>query len=482
MASIFDKFFKGKASAAPLPAATEPPAASPARYEALFAQASAEVAACNFQRAIQFYDQAIVADPARAEAYYKRANALKDLGQFDAAIAGYRQAVEHKSDYAHAYCNLAFVEHRLGRLDNALANYDRAIALDPTDAFAHYNRALLMQDCCRWEEALASYDRAIAANPRFADAQYNRAVNLLYQGDFERGWRSYEWRWKNAERLGIGEVRNFRQPLWLGQEAVQGKRVLLHSEQGLGDTIQFCRYASRVAALGATVTLEVPAPLLNVLGAVEGVSQIIAKGEHLPPFDYHCPLMSLPLAFKTTVATIPAPAKYLHSDPARVAQWQTLLGERTRARIGLVWSGNPKNIIDQRRSIPLAQWVAHLPIEYQYFQLQTQVREADMQALDSGESIFSFEDDLLDFANTAALCECMDLVLSVDTSLAHLSGALGVRTWVLLACAADWRWLRDRDDSPWYPSVMLYRQTTVGDWDAVFARVAADLHREFQTA
>jgi tetratricopeptide (TPR) repeat protein len=481
MASIFDKFFKGKASAAPLPAA-EPPAASPARYDALFAQASAEATARNFQRAIQFYDQAIAADPSRAETYYKRANALKDLGQFDAAIRGYRQALEHRPDYAHAYCNLGFVEHRLGQLDAALASYDRAIALEPGDAFGHYNRALLMQDCCRWDESLASYDRAVGANPQFADAQYNRALNQLFVGDFEAGWRNFEWRWKNAQRLNIGQERDFKQPLWLGQEVVQGKRVLLHSEQGLGDTIQFCRYASRVAALGATVTLEVPAPLLDVLGAVEGVSQTLARGDALPPFDYHCPLMSLPLAFKTTLDTIPAPPKYLHSEPTKVAEWRALLGERTRARIGLVWSGNPKNIIDQRRSIPLAQWVTHLPSEYQYFQLQTQVREADMQALDSSESIFSFEDDLLDFANTAALCDCMDLVLSVDTSLAHLSGALGVRTWVLLARAADWRWLRDRDDSPWYPSVKLYRQTTVGDWDAVFARVAADLHREFQTA
>jgi hypothetical protein len=362
----------------------------------------------------------------------------------------------------------------------ALSSYDQAIAYEATDAMAHYNRALSLQQCSRWDEAIASYDQAIAINPEFSDAQYNRSLTSLFLGDFESGWRGFERRWENAQRLSIGDRRNFQQPLWLGEESIAGKRLLLYSEGGLGDTLQFCRYAALSTARGATVLLEVQAPLLDLLADLEGVSQLIAAGSPLPPFDYQCPLMSLPLAFKTTPDTIPAPTKYLHSDPAKVAQWRTRLGERTRPRIGLVWSGNPKNTIDQRRSIRLADWIAHLPPEFEYYCLQKGVREADQEALDSSPLIFSFDDDSLDFASTAALCECMDVVISVDTSIAHLSGALGQRTWVLLSFTPDWRWMLDRNDSPWYPTVKLYRQKAVGDWNEVFTRVAADLHREFR--
>jgi len=471
MAPIFDKLFKGAAAATPAPPPTAPP------YEPLCAQAAKAAAAREFQRAIALYDQAIATDPSRAEAYYKRGNALKDLGRFDDAIASYTQAVQHKPDYAYAYCNRGFVEQHLGRLEAALKSYDAAIATDDGDALVHYNRALLMQDLSRWEEALDSYDRALAINPEYADAHYNRAVTQLFLGDFERGWRGYEWRWKNAQRLRIGEQRNFKQPLWLGEQSLAGKRLLLHSEQGLGDTIQFCRYASLCAAQGATVILEVPHSLLGLAQTLEGVSELIAKGASLPPFDYHCPLMSLPLAFKTTLDTVPAPAKYLHSDPARLAHWRAVLGERKHPRIGLAWSGNPNNPFNPRRRIPLREWVPHLPPQFQYFQLQTELSDADEEALDSTESIFSL--DLQDFTDTAAVCECLDLVLTVDTSLAHLSGALGHRTWVLMPNPPDWRWLRNRDDSPWYPGMKLYIQHTAGDWNDVFGRVAADLRREF---
>jgi hypothetical protein len=303
---------------------------------------------------------------------------------------------------------------------------------------------------------------------------------LLYTGDLAKGWPAWESRWKNAQRLGIGEERHFRQPLWLGQEPIAGKRLLIHSEQGLGDALQFCRYAMLCAAQGATVILEAQPPLLELLTTLEGVTELIGKGAMLPPFDYHCPILSLPLAFKTTLESVPAPAKYLRSDPSRVAQWQERLGERTKPRIGLVWSGNSRNLIDQRRSIPLADWVPHLPLEFQYFQLQTDVREADREVLEDSDAIFSFDDEVLDFANTAALRECLDLLISVDTSVAHMSGALGLKTWVMVPASPDWRWMRARADSPWYPSVKIYRQQTAGDWPSVLERVAADLRREFR--
>ncbi|MEP6885357.1 MAG: tetratricopeptide repeat-containing glycosyltransferase family protein [Gammaproteobacteria bacterium] len=470
MASIFDRLLGRKTDATP----------ASVSFDSVYEQATKATAARDFERAVRLYDQAITLDASHAEAYYKRGNALKNLGQLSAAIASYTQAIERRPDYAYAYCNRGVVQQALGLQTDALASYDQAIVLDPSDALAHYNRALVLQDCSRWGEVLESYNQAISINPEYADAQYNRSLGMLYLGDFERGWRGYEWRWKIAARLGIGEFRNFTQPLWLGEEPIADRRLLLHSEAGLGDTLQFCRYATLIAARGATVFLEVPPPLVDLLGNLEGVSRVIAKGSALPAFDYHCPLMSLPLACKTTLQTVPSVANYLRADNDRVVRWLTQLPEPRRPRVGLTWSGNPNNPIDQRRSIRLADWAAQLPPEFDYFCLQKDVREEDRAVLDSSPLISSIADDELDFVSTAALCECMDVVVSVDTSLAHLSGALGRPTWILLPFTPDWRWLQDRDDSPWYPSAKLYRQKAAGEWNEVFARVAADLREKFQ--
>jgi len=469
--ALFDKFFKPKPS---------PPAAaadSPSSDE-IYAKATAAMASGNFAQALPLYDQAIALSPTHAEAHYKRANALRLLSRPHEAIAAYDEAIRHKPDYAYAFCNRGTVQRALGLLDAAAVSFDQAITLAPSDAVAHSNRALLMQDFFRWDEAIASYNSAIAINPEHADAQYNRGLLSLFLGDFATGWPGFEWRWSHAERLKIGRVRNFSQPLWLGDEPLAGKRLLIHNEQGLGDTIQFSRYATLCAAQGATVILEAQKSLLGVLETLKGPTELIAKDSPLPSFDYHCPIMSLPLAFNTTLDTIPAAPGYLRADANLIARWQTLLGEKTRPRVGLVWSGNSNNTIDRQRSIPLADWIPHLPAGIDYYCLQRDIRDADYDALEDSD-IFLFEDELMDFKGTAALCECMDLVLSVDTSLLHLSGALGKRTWLLLAHVPDWRWMRDREDTPWYPSVKLYRQPAPGDWKSVFSRIAADMQREF---
>jgi tetratricopeptide (TPR) repeat protein len=502
MPSFFEKLFKGAATAhpapsqppksaasqgqlAPSPAATCATAQTPPtsdRFDALYAKALSAAASKDFTRAIPLYDEAIAANPASAEPYYKRANALKDVGRLEEAVASYDRAIERRPHYAHAFCNRGAVQQRLGLLAEAVSSLDQAIALEPTDAVAHYNRALALQDCSRWEEAVGSYDRAVALNPQFSGAQYNRALTLLFLGDFERGWAAFEWRWDNAQRLAIGEAKPLQEPLWLGGESIAGKRLLVHNEAGLGDTLQFCRYAKLAAAQGATVLLQVQPSLVGLLSNLEGVSQVIPAGSPLPPCDYHCPMMSLPLAFNTTLGTIPASRSYLHNDPAKVARWRKRLGERTRPRVGLVWSGNPNNPIDPRRAIRLADWMTHLPPRLEYFCLQKDIRPADRVARDSSSLIASFDDEIPDFTNTAALCECMDIVVSVDTSVGHLSAALGQRTWVLLPAVPDWRWMRDREDTPWYPTMKLYRQKAARDWDEVFARIAVDLQREFPTS
>jgi Tfp pilus assembly protein PilF len=448
-------------------------------FDALCARAVDAAKSGDFRHAIQLYDEAIALNPANAEAYYKRGNAQRNAGQMDAAVDSYSQAIKIRPGYAHAYCNRGVVQQSLGLTAAALISYDRAIALDPADAMAHYNRALLMQELSRWDEALASYDRAIQIDPQYSDAQYNRSLALLYQGEFASGWPAFEWRWRIARRLGIGLQRQFTQPLWLGREPIAGKRLLLYCEGGFGDTLQFCRYAKLCAGLGATVILEVPPSLRALLKDLAGVAQLIVTGSALPQFDYHCPLMSLPLTLGTTPDTIPAAPRYLNSDVAKVERWRARIGERKSPRVGLAWSGNPDNPVDARRSFLLADLVAHLPPGFQYFCLQRDVRNADRETLASHPSILSFADDLLDFSITAALCECMDLVISVDTSAAHLSGALGRPTWVLLPVIPDWRWQQDRADSPWYPTAKLYRQKVSGDWGEVLGRVATDLREQF---
>jgi hypothetical protein len=261
----------------------------------------------------------------------------------------------------------------------------------------------------------------------------------------------------------------------LGEPAIAGKTVLLHAEQGYGDTVQFCRYAKRVAARGAAVVLEVPAALAALLAPLEGVHRLVVKGEALPVFDYHCPLLSLPLAFKTTLASIPAEIPYLRSDPIRVAHWRARLGPERRPRVGLVWSGSPGHKDDRDRSIPLAQVIELLSVPAQFVSLQKDVRSADRLILEGQGGVSHFGEALNDFADTAALIELMDVVIAVDTSVAHIAGAMGKAVWILLPRDPDWRWLLQREDSPWYPSARLFRQATAGDWAGVIRRVASAL-------
>lgn len=465
--------------------------------------------------ALASYDRAIEVYPQFHQAHYNRAGVLKGIGQLQAALDGYDRAIAVKADYAAAYANRGVVLQGLKRWQEALDSYNRAIALQPDNAECHFNRGTLFTAQMQWDAALASYDRAVALQPDnaqahceragvlqqvgrldaalasfnravtiqpdFAEAQYNRSLALLSGGDYENGWLNYEWRWQNAARLGMGGQRAFGRPLWLGKETIAGKTLLLYSEQGLGDAVQFCRFAKSVADLGATVILEVQAQLASLLESLAGVSRVVIEGSPLPEFDYRCPLLSLPLALKNTLDTIPGAAGYLRADSAKVAAWHARLADRSRPRIGLTWSGNPKQGNDHNRSIRLAEWIDHLPREFEYVCLQKEVRAADEEILAANPWISRVDAELHDFSDTAALCECLDLVISVCTSVAHVSGALDRPTWVLLPFNADWRWLVGRTDSPWYRSARLYRQQSIGDWGGVITRVAADLRASFAT-
>ena len=423
--------------------------------------------------AVASYDRAIALKPDFAGAYNNRGNALQKLRQLEDAVASYNQAIALKPDDAKAYCNCGVVLRELGKLDDAVASYDRAIALKPDYPEACNNLGVALENLGKLDDAVASYNRAIALKPDYAEAYWNKSLALLLGEDFNNGWELYEWRWKTATLLS--PKRDFPQPLWSGKESLAGKTILLHSEQGLGDTIQFCRYARSVADVCDRVILEVEPPLIGLLQELAGVADVIAKDSALPPFDYHCPLLSLPLAFKTDLHSIPFSEKYLRINAGKLAYWAKKLGERNKPRVGIVWSGNATHKNDYNRSIPLADMIKKLPSPCQYVSLQKEVRDSDQSALMSNPAILHFGNELHDFADTAALSELMDVVISVDTSVAHLSGALGKTTWILLPFSPDWRWLLNRDDSPWYKSVTLYRQPKIGEWESVLANVSADL-------
>ena len=287
----------------------------------------------------------------------------------------------------------------------------------------------------------------------------------------------YESRWDLENSSEIVGKRSFDRPTWLGIDSLKDKIILLYAEQGLGDSIQFCRYVKLVAGLGSKVILEVPQSLAGLMKGLEGVSQLVIKGEGLPHFDYQCPLLSLPLAFKTNVNTIPNPRGYINLDnhPKKIMEWKERLGLKSKPRVGLVWSGNSNHKNDHNRSLLLRDILPFLPNQYEYISLQKEVREVDQLTLNSNPHILSFTSHLNDFLDTAALIDNLDLVISVDTSVAHLSAALEKKTLVLLASVPDWRWLLDREDSPWYPSMKLYRQPAVGDWNSVLERIQLDL-------
>jgi Flp pilus assembly protein TadD len=395
--------------------------------------------------------------------------ALKALGRLDDAIGEYRRALALDPGNPELHCNLATALQAAGDSAAAVAGFERAIALRPQFFEAHFNLGNALKDRGELGRAVASFDRALALRPGHPDAEVNRGMTLLLEGEYGGGWQGYEYRFDRRGAPG---------PFWRGAP-VRGKTLLLTAEQGFGDTLQFVRYVPLAAAAGATVALEVQPELHRLLHRMEGAATVLARGTPRPAFDLQCPLPSLPLAFATRLDSIPAAIPYIVPDPLLVTQWRDRLDPaRGGARVGLAWAGSPTHVNDRNRSLPPAELggLAGVP-DVRFFSLQKGTAARATLEAPPVPGLKAVGDELADFADTAAVVANLDLVIAVDTSVAHLAGAMGRPVWVLLPHAPDWRWLLGRDDSPWYPHARLFRQPAPGDWESVVRNVRAALEQ-----
>ncbi|OJY67351.1 MAG: hypothetical protein BGP12_14550 [Rhodospirillales bacterium 70-18] len=428
------------------------------------------------EAALAAYDAALAARPDYAEAWANRGIALKAMDRLESAEAALRRAVALRPGLAAAHNALGTTLTARGRLEAALDSLAIAARLDPADPFVAVNQGLVLARLHRAREAIACQRRAVALNPALADAHLGLAETLLLDGQYREGWREYEWRWRTA--AGARLRRAFTQPRW-DRAAPPGGTVLLHAEQGLGDTLQFCRFAPLVARQ-ARVVLEAPPPLRRLLGTLAGVAEVVEAGAKLPPFDRECPLLSLPHALGLRLGGIPAGVPYLHPDPAAAAAWRARLAALPGRKVGLAWAGNAAladiraNPIDRRRSLPLAALAGLGAVPGVSF-VSLQKGRAGAEPPPPGLALHDWTAELDDFADTAALVAGLDLVVSVDTAVAHLAGALGRPVWLLNRFDSEWRWLLGRSDSPWYPTLRQFRQPSYGDWPGAIAALATAL-------
>jgi tetratricopeptide (TPR) repeat protein len=461
----------------------------------------------RFQEAIEAYRNALAIEPDNARFHFGLGSALEELARPEESEAEYRRALALQPDHALAHTNLGNVLLTLKRAEEALEAQHRALAIEPLLAEAHVNRGaalyaldrfaeaeaaqrralelnpglakahknlgMALENLGRPDEAAAAFEAAVAAAPDDPDLHFTLGLALLRAGRFDRGWREYAWRWRLKEFAATR--REFAQPAWTGA-ALGGATILLHAEQGQGDTIQALRYAKLVAARGGRVVLEVPPSLKRLCAALDGVAQVIGAGEALPDFDVHCALLDLPRLFGTRLETIPAHTPYLAADPAAVADWRRRLAAKPRPAVGLAWAGNPSYSNDRRRSLDPALLAPLLALEgFGFYSLQVGPAAEALARVPGGERVERLGHLFADFADTAACVAALDLTITVDTAVAHLAGALARPVWILLPYAADWRWLVDREDSPWYGSAVLFRQERPGAWPGVIERISRKL-------
>ena len=446
-------------------------ALAPGVAESQFGRAACLKRLDRLEEALAGFDQVLRAEPGLVMALAMRGSTLQTLQRPLDALRDFDAALALEPGFAEARGNRANALMDLHRFDEALAEYDRALSEKPDHADGWSNRGTVLQELGRLDEAMADYRRAIDLEPRLADPHLNLGLCMLLQGNYAEGLPLAEWRWNSAQ--GRGRERGFIPPQWSGDESLAGKTVLLWSDQGFGDTLQFARYAPLVRARGAEVVMEVQPALARLIAGSDLADRLLVAGAAPPAFDYHCPLASLPLAFRSTLETLP-PAPYVATPPTQAAAWAARLGPRTRPRLGIVWSGNRKNKVNVNRLVALDALLEALPGEVELFNLQVELQPGEAAKLHA-VGARRVDEEIVDFADTAGLMANLDLLVTVDTSMAHLAGALGRPAWVLLHFTPDWRWMVGREDSPWYPSLRLFRQEGPADWSAALARLKGEL-------
>lgn len=430
----------------------------------------------QFEEAEKAFEQALETASTSPDCLYDQGLALYNLRRHVEALACLEQVQKQQPERLEASFDISHVLVDMGRADEALAKLEQRLKETPDHPDVHFHIGKVLMGMGRYPQALAEFTHIRTRSPDHAAACFYASALHLLQGDFSAGWPEYESRKKMVPESHHPQL---DQPLWLGAENLCGKTILLYAEQGMGDTLQFCRYALLLAEQGAQVILEVQPALRSLLSTLPGNIQLIAAGDPRPAFDYYCPLMSLPLACKTAATSIPATTPYLSCDAGKKAVWDARLGPKTRPRIGLAWSGSPSHQNDHLRSIALTQLIPLInSISADWVALQKDIRPVDAAILAECQ-IACWNEELHDFSDTAALAACMDLIISVDTSLVHLAGALDLPVWVMLPFTPDWRWQLERDDSPWYPSVRLFRQNTSGNWQHVVQQLTHTLKAAF---
>jgi tetratricopeptide (TPR) repeat protein len=451
------------------------------------AVASQPSSACNMQLAQALHahgdsDEALAAveavlasEPDNIAAQSTHATLLLEKGRAAEALAGFDRLVAKHGADADTLCNRAAALHRLGRAEESLAAADAALRLQPAHKQAMHARGRALLALLRVAEARDAMAEALRLHPDDADLQWNSAVAHLLLGEFEPGWRAHESRWKATGFVAAGGAAITGVPRWTGTQSLTDVTILLYSEQGLGDVLQFLRYVPLVASHAREVLLRVPPEVAPLAGALGPNCRIVDPSRPLPPFDYECPLLSLPHAFGTTLADVPSEVPYLQADRARIARWRERLSMQPGRKVGIMWSGNPRHTNDHNRSIPLELFRTIADAPARFVNLQPRVRDAERDGLKAWPALIDAGPELRDFGDTAALLMALDLVITVDTSVAHLAGALGRPVWILLPHLPDWRWMLERSDSPWYPTARLYRQSAAGAWDPVLRAVSSDL-------
>ncbi len=420
----------------------------------------------------QSYLRAVTLNPEFAEALSNLGALQMDAGEYKTGEAVLRRAIALKPDLWNAHCNLGSILARQGDALGAIAAFRNVLMVNPRDVATLCSLGFTLDALGDEAGAASCFRLALEVQPESSLARFNLSSHLLLEGNFAEGWHEYEQRW--LVRQFAGKREPFAQPQWRG-EPIRGKKIYVYAEQGLGDTLQFVRYVPMLAELGAEVILEVQPPLVALLEGLHPAVRVIVKGERPQEVDWHSPLLSLPGAFGTDLSNIPAPVAYLHTDTSKCADWSRRLATDS-LRVGVVWTGNPEHTRDRLRSIPFSQFRRLTGVEgTTFYALQKGLTVAQREELAAAGKVVDLGAELEDFTDTAAIVANLDLVITVDTSVAHLAGALGKPVWILLPHAPDWRWLRERGDSPWYPTARLFRQTVARNWEGVLDQVEREL-------